>query len=186
MLNIANKLKLMLRNILVSCAEIATEEATLLYDGELAVGTEVFVEVEGEIVPAADGGYHTDEKIIVVADGKVVEIKEVETETEPEVEPEEVEVAAEEIEPAADPVEEPEAEEAEITVEDRIAALEARIGDIAAGLETILNGIAALEGRIAEVEAKVAKVEETPAEEPIDEQVVEEQAHTRAAYLRKQ
>jgi len=55
----------------------ATDKGDLLWDGEedLKAGDEVFVEVEGVRVPAADGDYVTEDgKTIRVADGKVAEI----------------------------------------------------------------------------------------------------------------
>lgn len=194
-MEISKKLKLALRNILLTCGEVETDKAVLLYDGELVVGTEVFVQGEGEdVIPAEDGEYTSEDKIIVVADGKVAEIKDKEEkpEEEPTPEPEEivVEESAEEepTEPAADPVDEPETEEETVdSLEDRVAVLEGRIADFVTAIETILNSVSALEGRIAALETKVAKVEETPAADPVDDTTVEEQAtHTKAYYLRSQ
>ena len=60
----------------MKCGELATDKATLQYDGdELAVGAEVFVESEGEMVAAEDGEYVAEDKTIVVAEGKVTEIR---------------------------------------------------------------------------------------------------------------
>jgi len=72
-------------------AEIETDKAKLIIESELAEGVEVFVEKDDEIVPAEDGEYVAEDKIIVVADGKVSEIKDKddeEQEPEPEPEPE--------------------------------------------------------------------------------------------------
>ena len=56
---------------------ITTDKGELTYNGELAVGTEVFVVDEnGESIPAEDGDYKIDGKTIKVADGKVSEIVE--------------------------------------------------------------------------------------------------------------
>lgn len=56
---------------------ITTDKGELTYNGELAVGTEVFVVGEsGESIPAEDGDYKIDGKTIKVADGKVSEIVE--------------------------------------------------------------------------------------------------------------
>lgn len=56
---------------------ITTDKGELTYNGELAVGTEVFVVDEnGESIPAEDGDYKIDGKTIKVVDGKVSEIVE--------------------------------------------------------------------------------------------------------------
>ena len=56
---------------------ITTDKGELSYNGELAVGTEVFVVDEnGESIPAEDGDYKVDGKTIKVVDGKVSEIVE--------------------------------------------------------------------------------------------------------------
>ena len=59
-------------------ASVATDKGDLLYDGDLAVGTEVFVaDAEGNQTPAADGDYVLEDgRTIKVADGKVSEIVE--------------------------------------------------------------------------------------------------------------
>ena len=56
---------------------ITTDKGELTYNGELAVGTEVFVVDEnGESIPAEDGDYKIHGKTIKVVDGKVSEIVE--------------------------------------------------------------------------------------------------------------
>lgn len=64
-------------------ASVATDNGELLYDGELEVGTEVFVaDEEGNQTPAPDGDYVTEDgKTIKVAEGKVTEIVEAEPES---------------------------------------------------------------------------------------------------------
>lgn len=59
-------------------ASVETDGGALSYEGELEVGTEVFVtDDEGKQTPAPDGDYKTtDGKTIKVADGKVTEIVE--------------------------------------------------------------------------------------------------------------
>ena len=89
---------------------ITTDKGELTYNGELAVGTEVFVVDEnGESIPAEDGDYKIDGKTIKVIDGKVSEI---------------VEDA-----PVAEPASEPVAESAEI------AELKAQIKELKAKIE---------------------------------------------------
>ena len=62
-------------------ASVVTDNGELLYDGELEVGTEVFVaDADGTQTPAPDGDYVTEDgKTIKVADGKVTEIVEAES-----------------------------------------------------------------------------------------------------------
>ena len=62
-------------------ASVATDNGELLYDGELEVGTEVFVaDADGNQTPAPDGDYVTEDgKTIKVAEGKVTEIVEAES-----------------------------------------------------------------------------------------------------------
>lgn len=70
---------------------MTTDRGILQWDGEddLKVGDEVFIEDNGELTPAADGEYITTEgTTIVVAEGKVTEIREVEEEPAQEEEPE--------------------------------------------------------------------------------------------------
>lgn len=56
-------------------AEVATDNGTLLCEGEIEVGKEVFVMDGEERVVAPDGEYKTEDKTIVVAEGVVTEIK---------------------------------------------------------------------------------------------------------------
>lgn len=187
-MKLTSKLKIALKSLLsISLAEIETDKAVLVFDGELAEGIEVFVrdeEAEDGVKPAEDGTYETEKQTIEIADGKIVKITEKEEEK-----PAEEEIVVEEAEtPAEEPADEPEVEVTvdEPSVEDRIAALETLSNEIKGALEQILNGVAGLEGRLEKVEEKVAKLDETPADEPADEEVeIEEEKHTKAYYLRK-
>lgn len=75
-----DKLKILnLARMIAKFSEITTDKGTLISDGELAVGVEVFVEVDGELAPAADGEYTQENgDVIVVAEGKVAEIRKAE------------------------------------------------------------------------------------------------------------
>ena len=85
-----NKAKLLkLSKVLLQLSETITDKGTLIATEELAVGVEVFVENEGEFIPAADGEYLTAKEKIVVRDGKVESIEVLE-ESEPVVEPAEM------------------------------------------------------------------------------------------------
>lgn len=149
--NINNtKMKNLFKKLLVKFASVETDKGTLYYADELAVGVDVFVDNENVEV-AADGEYETEDKVIVVADGKVAEIREKEVEQpEPEAEPE-VEVESEEVpEPEAEP--EPVAD----PNEERIAALEEKV--------------AGLESEIAALKDALAKIVEQPQAEPVEEE----------------
>lgn len=145
---------------LVKFSEISTDKGVILIqDGdELAVGVDVYVTDEnGEWIAAADGEYKLDdERIVVVADGKVSEIREVEKE-EPAEEVEEIveteEAPAEEVVPA--PEERDEKQEQ---------------------IDALKEEIAALKAEIEELKARLAEIVQEPAAEPIEtefEKVVE-------------
>lgn len=148
----------------VEMSTVKTDKAVLEYDGELAEGVTVFVtdaETE-ERVPAADGEYTTeDNKVITVAEGKVVSIVEKEEEVveEPTEEPkaEEEEVVAED-EPI---VEEPTAEEEEPKAEEpseleaKVAELETALEDLKAKYEELVKKI---EEKAEETQAQLEKM----------------------------
>lgn len=112
---------------LIKLGSIETPEAVLYYDGELEVGTEVFIEDEnGELVPATNGEYGN----IIVEDGKVSEIKEEEVIEEPIKQAEEI------VEPVVD--EEKEALKTKVTeLEAIIAEKDAIIAELEAKLAQI-------------------------------------------------
>lgn len=185
-MKIAEKLKIALKRMLsLELGRVSTDKAELIFDGELEVGTEVFVEDEnGEAQPAADGEYVAEDGMtIVVAEGKVTEIREkeepAEEETVEEVEADEIE------EPAAEPADSAD-EQAEERIEDRIDRLESMVNGFAEGVEKIINAIAALEARVNEMEEKISALDSEPAAEPADEvEAEEEKPKSRLAYLRK-
>lgn len=72
-----SKLKEQLKKLLQEFASVATDKGEIFYEGELEVGVEVYDENDA---PIADGEYATEEKIIVVAEGKVTEIRDKEVE----------------------------------------------------------------------------------------------------------
>ena len=74
---------LKLSKMILNLASVETDKGVLNYEGELVEGVEVFIEKEGEFVPADDGEYVVEDKTIVVAEGKVKEI--IEVEKQPEV-----------------------------------------------------------------------------------------------------
>ena len=79
-----DKVKILsLARLIAKFAEVSTDKGTLISDGELAVGVEVFQEVDGEIQAASDGEYVLEDgNVVVVAEGKVSEIRKEEKEEE--------------------------------------------------------------------------------------------------------
>lgn len=154
-----NKSKLLtLKMALLKFAEVVTDKGTLTIDGELAVGAEVFIEIEGEVVPAADGEYVLEDgRIIVVTEGKVSEIKEAEP-AEP-TEPAEPVANAETTEPTTEPTEpatEPAYDEKQAVINElteKVAELEAELIE--------------KENKITELEAKLAELEK-PVDQPLE------------------
>lgn len=67
-----------LSKMLVKLSETKTDKGVLIADDELAVGVEVFIDTEGELTPAEDGEYLTEDSKIVVKDGKVEDIQMIE------------------------------------------------------------------------------------------------------------
>ena len=76
------KFMLKLARMLMKFAEVETDKGLLTYEGELVVGNEVFIEKDGELIPAEDGEYVAEDKTIVVKDGKIAEIVEIKKEDE--------------------------------------------------------------------------------------------------------
>lgn len=175
-MKITEKLKATLRKMLsLQLGEVAIKDGKKLYwssEEDLREGLEVFVEDEnGELIPAPDGEYETEDgKKIEVEDGVVKKIEDPEA----EVAPENAEENLEDVQPEEEPAEGKKDDEKEdVAIEDRVAAVEAKVAEILAAFEQVLNGMSALEGRIEEVEAKVAKIETEPDAAPAEEKVEE-------------
>ena len=183
-MKINKKVRLALRSMLLKTSRVATDKGELIFDEEeLAVGVEVFVEQtegeETEIVAAPDGEYQWEDKVIVVSEGRVSEIRVPE-----EPEPEQVETDVDE--PAEDPIDEPAEEEDEMSLEDRVAALEARLEEVLGGINEILAAMSSLNGRIDELEGRIKALEGEPAADPIDETVEQEETRSsKFSYLRR-
>lgn len=147
---------LKLRNLLLNFKDIATEEGvTLMVDGDLEVGLEVFAyDDNGDVIVAPDGEYTYENQIIVVKEGVVSEIRD--KEVAPEAPAEET--------PAEEPVVEENAEEEAPAEEETPAEPEADEKDAK---------IAELEARIAELEAENAELKaklNEPAADPAEEE----------------
>lgn len=131
-----NKKFLKLARMLMTFAEVKTDKGTLIYDGELALDTPVQTEdADGNIVAAPDGEYTLEDgRVVVVAEGKVTEIKEA---------PVEEEVIDEALAEEEVPAEEPVADEKDA----KIAELEAKIAEYEATIAELNNKIAELENK---------------------------------------
>ena len=91
------KFMLKLARMVMKFAEVETDKGLLTYEGELVVGNEVFIEKDGELIPAEDGEYVAEDKTIVVKDGKIAEIVMKEEEQPVPIEGEDVENPTEEV-----------------------------------------------------------------------------------------
>lgn len=154
--NKMSKIKEMLKSILVQLGEVNTDKGTLTYDGDLAEGVEVKNEDGSK---PTDGEYKIDDdKIIVVKDGYVEEIKEVE---------EEMAEDKKEDKPADEkPQEKPDDEkpkEEEDAKPNEVEELKKLVDEHA----TLL---AELSDRIKALEDLVKELNETPAVEPIEQE----------------
>ena len=126
------KVKLTLQKLLLQFGEVSTDKGLLEYTGEeLMVGAEVFIDGN----PAPDGEYKiAEDKVIVVADGKVAEIKEPAPEPAPEAPQVPVEAAEEDLVMVIEPlVNEINAVKAELeAVKSRLAEIESKLQEDAA------------------------------------------------------
>ena len=159
---------LKLAKMILSIQEIESDKGTLIINEPLAVGVEVFTEVEGEVVPATDGEYIVDTNKVEIKDGKVESIEVLETEevveeTTEEIVEEVVEEKLEEEPATEEPVEEPQTEPNEKDL--RIEELEGLLKDRDAVIEE-------LTAKIKELEEQVNK----PVEEPVKMSAVVKQS----------
>lgn len=159
-MNLKNKMKLLFKSIFTQFGSVVSVEGQQIIwdqDGELAEGYDVYMEQEDEngelqYVPVPDGEYRVEDKVIVIADGKVSEIKE-ETTVEPAEEPAQMEETPAAPEQPADP-----------TTEEIITAPEEPFDAEKAYAE--LKGMYdALKGEVEVLKEQLGKLLEVPAEE---------------------
>ena len=145
------KIKAVLRSLLVEMGEVSTDKGILVWDGDedIKVGDAVKgMDEEGNDIEVADGDYTTEDgKVIVVAEGKVTEIKE----------PEEM------------PTEEPTEEEKPIEAEDEPTD-EPTEDEKDAKIKALEDEIAAKDAEIEQLKAKIAELENEPAAKPAEEE----------------
>ena len=137
-----SKIKVALAKLIADTfASITTDKGILVFDeDELAVDVAVFIENEdGERLAAEDGEYKLEDgRTIIVADGKVAEIREAEEAPAEADAPAEEEIAAEE------EVENP-TNEGEETDNEAIVKLRKEVNDLYAIVDTLVKRIEALE-----------------------------------------
>lgn len=166
-----------LAKMILSLSEIKTNKGELISETVIEVGSEVFIEDANDmLVPAPDGEYVTqDEVTIVVADGKVVEIREKETEAPVEEQPMDEQPVEEPL--AEQPTEEQPTEEAPVEDErdKHIAELEAQI-------EELNQVIVEKDELIGELRKKLEESDAKPAEEQLKSQKTEHKTWFKARY----
>ena len=159
-----NSKLLKLARMVMNLSEVKTNKGELISETVIEVGSEVFIEDANDMLVAApDGEYVTqDEVTLVVADGKVAEIREKEQEEQPAEEqpkqPVEEPLAEEPVE--EQPTEEPDEKDAEI------AKLQAQI-------EELNSIIAEKDEEIGRLKSELEKSDSQPAEEQLKSQKTE-------------
>lgn len=145
-----SKIKEMLKSILVQLGEVNTDKGILTYDGDLAVGVEVKNEDGSK---PADGEYKLeDDKVIVVKNGLVDEIKEVEDDV---------------IEEMAD--EKPQ-DNVEDKPQDKVEEKPNEVEELKKLIDEHTSLLKELGDRLKTLEDLVKELNETPAAEPIEQE----------------
>lgn len=161
-----NSKLLKLARMVMNLSQIKTNKGELISETVIEVGSEVFIEDANDMLVAApDGEYVTqDEVTIVVADGKVAEIREKEQDEQPTEEQPKQPVE----EPLAEqPTEEQPVEEAEPDEKDkRIAELETQIAELN-------QVIVEKDEEIGRLKSELEKSDSQPAEEQLKSQKTE-------------
>ena len=158
-----NSKLLKLARMVMNLSQIKTNKGELISETVIEVGSEVFVEDANDMLVAApDGEYVTqDEVTLVVADGKVVEIREKEVKEQPVEEPVEEPLAEEPVE--EQPVDEP------AQPDER----DAEIAKLQAQIEELNSIIAEKDEEIGRLKAELEKSDSKPAEEQLKSQKAE-------------
>lgn len=154
-----SKIKEMLKAVLAEFDAVETDKGQLTWEGDkqLEVGDAVFQNGQ----PAPDGEYTVDDKVFVVVDGKVAEVRDMAVPNEEgnKVVEEEMECGKKKMEEAtAEPKEEPATEPTEPVdevKEQRMADLETKVEDLYKLIE--------------ELKAKIAEIALQPAAKPVEE-----------------
>ena len=160
-----NKL-LKLAKMVMQFTECQTDKGTLTFDGELAVGTEVYIEVDGEYQPVKDDDYFTETQKITVKDGKVEEIEAIEMPKPEHIEEiEDMAGMGEELEP--EPTIEPEPTVEPDERDTKIAELQAEVARLTEEIAVKDGEIEQLKGENEQLKTEVETLKNKPVEEPI-------------------
>lgn len=156
-MKIKNRFRLKLAKMLnIKFESVTTDKATLHYDGELEVGSEVFeYDEEGNLLIPEDGVYETEDKTITVEDGIVTAIEDKVEEEPVEEEPVEME------------------EETEIVENSQLARIETLESQVQALVEIIKELVGTVDEVSEEVEVideEFRKVAKLPLKKPIQKQ----------------
>ena len=159
-----NSKLLKLARMVMKLSEIKTNKGELISETVIEVGSEVFIEDANDMLVAApDGEYVTqDEVTIVVADGKVAEIREKETEEKPtEEQPKQ---------PVEEPLAEEPVEEQPIDEPAQPDDRDAEIAKLQAQIEELNQVIVEKDELIGELRKKLEETDSKPAEEQLKSQ----------------
>ena len=159
-----NSKLLKLARIVLKFATIMVGEVEWVHEGNLSVGTEVYTEDEnGELIPVADGEYETETMKIVVKDGKIEEMTEINQEPQEPTEPQEpaqtTEPMAQEPQEPTEPATEPQPDEKDA----KIAELTNKIAELQTKISVLVEEIDNKNDLIEELQEKLVK----PVEQPI-------------------
>lgn len=157
--NKMSRIKEMLKSILVQLGEVNTDKGILIYDGDLAIGVQVKNEDGSK---PADGEYKLeDDKVIVVKDGYVDEVKEVEDDV--------IEEMAEE-KPDKKPADEKPQDKTEEKPQDKVDEKPNEVEELKKLVDEHATILAELNDRLKALEDLVKELNETPAVEPIEQE----------------
>lgn len=147
--------------------EIVTNQGTLIAEeNEITVGSEVFIDENGNIIPAPNGTYENIEYIIVVENGTVKEIIEKEKEEEIDIVDTKEEIINEPVEevfekeeepteePVEEPTEEPKEEQSETTSDEQSETTLKELDELKATIEEQRKEIESLKTLVKEYEEK--------------------------------
>ena len=159
-----NSKLLKLARMVMHLSEVKTNKGELISETVIEVGSEVFIEDANDMLVAApDGEYVTqDEVTLVVADGKVVEIREKETEEQPTEE-----------QPVEEPLAEEPVEEQPMDEPAQPDEKDAEIAKLQAQIEELNSIIAEKDEEIGRLKAELEKSDSKPAEEQLKSQKTE-------------
>ena len=157
-----NKLMRLARMVL-KFATTMVGEVEWIHEGNLSVGVEVYTEDEnGELIPVADGEYETETMKIVVKDGKIEEMTEINKEPQEPQEPQEPTQTTEPM--AAEPEPTPEPQEPQSDEKDaKITELTNKIAELETKIAVLVEEIDNKNDLIEELQEKLVK----PVEQPI-------------------